>query len=836
MHDALEPQSNTPKKEKRKRLQGSCDSCRKRKSASCFCSMSVDSIAINFDHLYQPNVGDSAEMRDNRCTNCITSRIECTHVRGKACPVEISRTPYTNSPMTAQEYVAAILSTTTVYVPSHDPEVSHRILVVVAQYARILEEKVAVLQVQISAPTITSQNASMPTADSGDNLEATRTSGDAQNDAYNHVPMRDISTNLTTSNAENDRFHGLSSSVQLIKTAIHHMNGNTSYVVGVRRPEFWSTQPWEKLTIEVENYIFPEDDLLDALITIYFEQINPILGILHFPSFNQSISDGLHLRHSEFAALVLAVCSLASRHSDDPRVFMDDSSSTHSCGWKWFRQIRPFGSTFLPEPSLYRLQLVCLSAMYTNGISIPEESWMLAGLGLRLAHAAGAHHPDRYRNMEPLTAELHRRVFWVLVISDTLMSSFNGRPAITNPDEFEIKLPVSGDAEYWGIPNAVQSNGKPSLGAFTPVYLQLFLILARIQRAVTVDNVTERMNSSSLNAWLDTVPDHRKAQILDAIILLISELVRWDPHQQNQIFLDQSAALYSTYYHAQILMHRPFIPTPNEESLRNTHFPSLAICANAARACGHVLDVQARRGRGPLHYPALIVMKLSEITFHTHIGQVALFDSAVVLLFNVWAVSGGRKAQTPDHLSRATADAEKCVRVLRLYERRWRIAGRQCDIINAMLKHASDVQRRVKETTFTSLDVPDGIPDSSEESVFASSSSVAHQLLVSHDPIQEMDHLFALPLLTEELGRLPIYNSFHYEPTFQPDELYHQAQPHYEQGPVGSELFYGLDPALASMFSAGPAGVEDIEMPFEMPYHYGWHEWSTYFTNIDQAN
>ncbi|KAJ7214245.1 fungal-specific transcription factor domain-containing protein [Mycena haematopus] len=747
-------------------------------------------------------------MPGNRCTNCIASSTECTHARVK--PVEISRAPYTDSPKTAQEYVAAILSTSTVYVPSHDPNVSHQILVVVAQYARSLEEQVAALHAQ--SPRGSRKPPS--TDESADDSEPDGSSKDsALVDAYDHLPMRDTLTDLTISNSKKPaRFHGLSSSVELIKTALHHMNGNTSYIVGVRRPEFWSTQPWEKLTVKVASYVFPEDDLLDALVKIYFEQVNPILGILHFPSFNRSISDGLHWRDPEFGALVLAVCALASRHSEDTRVFVDGTVSAHSCGWKWFRQVRPFSSTFHPEPSLYRVQLLCLSAMYTSGISIPEESWMLVALGVRLAHSAGAHHRDRYRNMEPLTAELYRRVFWVLVIQDTLMSSFNGRPTITNPGEFDIDLPLAADDEYWGIPDAQQPTGKPSSGAFTPIYLRLFLILARIQRSVYPVNGQRCPEEviieldSSLNTWLDTVPEH----------------LRWDPHQQNQIFLDQSAVLYSTYYHAQILMHRPFIPAPSQQSLGNTHFPSLAICANAARACGHVLDVQARRGRGLLHYPALIV---------------ALSDSAVVLLFNVWAVFGGQRSRTLDHFTRATADAEKCVRVLRMYERRWRIAGRQCDIINAMLKHASDMQasRRSQETALASLNVPDDTLISTGESALDSSASATDQILASANPIEEMDQLFALPLFTEELGRLPIYDSFHYDPGFQLDELYHQPQ---SDVSFEHELFYGLDPALASMFSTGMAGGEDVQMSFDMHSGYGWQEWGTYLENVnaDEAN
>lgn len=37
--------------------------------------------------------------------------------------------------------------------------------------------------------------------------------------------------------------------------------------------------------------------------------------------------------------------------------------------------------------------------------------------------------------------------------------------------------------------------------------------------------------------------------------------MRWDPNRENSLFFDQSATLYSTYYHVQILIHRPFIPS-----------------------------------------------------------------------------------------------------------------------------------------------------------------------------------------------------------------------------------------------------------------------------------
>lgn len=72
---------------------------------------------------------------------------------------------------------------------------------------------------------------------------------------------------------------------------------------------------------------------------------------------------------------------------------------------------------------------------------------------------------------------------------------------------------------------------------------------------------------SSLNTWLDAVPDHLK----------------WNPARPASLFMRQSVFLYMAYCSLQIFIHRPFIPTPRVSS--SLSFPSLTICTNAARAC-----------------------------------------------------------------------------------------------------------------------------------------------------------------------------------------------------------------------------------------------------------
>jgi hypothetical protein len=104
---------------------------------------------------------------------------------------------------------------------------------------------------------------------------------------------------------------------------------------------------------------------------------------------------------------------------------------------------------------------------------------------------------------------------------------------------------------------------------------------------------------SALNKWIDSVPDHRTYSTnFGQVLTNFRRIVRWDPNRENQLFFDQSVSLYSSYYQLQILIHRPFIPSPRKPSPLS--FPSLAICTNAARSCSHVVDIQRQRSGFPL--------------------------------------------------------------------------------------------------------------------------------------------------------------------------------------------------------------------------------------------
>ena len=75
--------------------------------------------------------------------------------------------------------------------------------------------------------------------------------------------------------------------------------------------------------------------------------------------------------------------------------------------------------------------------------------------------------------------------------------------------------------------------------------------------------------------------------------------MRWDPEQENVLWLTQAASLNTLHYYTQFAVHRPFIAASRRESPLS--FPSVIICTNGARSSIQVLEVLAKRTGSPGH-------------------------------------------------------------------------------------------------------------------------------------------------------------------------------------------------------------------------------------------
>ncbi|KAJ7239770.1 fungal-specific transcription factor domain-containing protein [Mycena haematopus] len=753
--------------DRRRRLPGSCDLCRKKK-IRC----------------------DSSKMPQNKCSNCILLKTQCTHLYISKDSSSLFN--YKN----CREHVAAILSQTVAYVPSNDPAVLYQNLVDIAKYARNLEELLPVSSTNLVSAASPSDDDDETT----DDHEAEVSNDGVLVDVNIGDPLSRLVIGARSSRAEdNYRFFGKSSTMKFIKDALAY--AGEAYTFDAQRPEFWAPQPWQqpepKPNLPLQT--FPDDDLLQDLIDIYFLRIHPLFFLLHAPSFRASVANGEHLRDRHFGGVVLVVCALASRLSNDPRVLMtaDAPGPLHSAGWKWFQQVEPLRVAVSPRSPkfrwIYKLQLLCLSVLFLAGTINGRSCWTISCIALRVAQEMGAHRRSRYNMGSKAEGELLKRAFWILLGMDTILNSLFGTPAVTSSDDYDVELPTECDDDYWAEPHCLQQPANvPAQAVYMTSYLKLMLIYERVQRALygikrhkgrELTVVAEL--DSDLNKWVDSIPSH----------------LRWDPNHEG-IRLEQSASLYVAYYHVQMLIHRPFIPSPGESPSAGSTFPSLAICANSARSCGHVLEVQSRRCGDVLYQPQSIT---------------ALFDSALILLLNVW---GGRRARLlPSDISRAVTDIKKCVDVLHLYEKRYPLAGRKCDIITEILNRGSGNTPR-SSNPLLKRPIPKDMDNSNTEAP-NKRTNAAQQLEDLELSIKQTNHLFSLPLYTEELGLLPVYEPFDFQYNFGLDP--HQTQ----LSNSGSEMrFSSSEQAYTDLAQTEYVPPGDDLQQFDPVYSWNNSDWN----------
>ncbi|KAI0030613.1 fungal-specific transcription factor domain-containing protein, partial [Vararia minispora EC-137] len=436
-----------------------------------------------------------------------------------------------------------------------------------------------------------------------------------------------------------------------------------------RRPVYWALLPWENEMCDPRRrayaYTFPEPDLMNDLINIYFDHSNVVLPILHRPTFEQSFREGKHTIDGGFGGVVLMVCAIASRFSSDPRVILPGSDSRLSSGWAWFNQVHLTSNLIFSGAPLHDLQIACLCATYLLSGSAFHASWITVGLGIRLAQDFGAHRKTSYGSKPTVEDELYKRSFWVLVCMDRWISMSTGRPCAVQEEDFDLEMPIDCDDEYWTHPDPSQAfkqpPGKPSLVSNFISNLKLVKILGFALRTIYASGKAkshhkfagEEWESRSvadfdrvLNEWVDSVPYH----------------LRWDPAREDDAFFFQSAHLYTQFYDLQIAIHRRFI-SPQKETPHS--FSSLAICITAARSCCHIVDRVQRR------WPARPAPYL----------QRPFFNSAIILLLEMW---NARKSDMSVNLDTEAADLSSCMSYMQTMEDTWYAVGRVTDVLNVL--------------------------------------------------------------------------------------------------------------------------------------------------------
>ncbi|KAJ6540803.1 fungal-specific transcription factor domain-containing protein [Mycena vulgaris] len=442
-------------------------------------------------------------------------------------------------------------------------------------------------------------------------------------------------------------FQGKSSAAMLVKMAVSVKSSQTDrpQISYPSAPKPWKLKPWDRSTMTARIFLsFPDEDVLESLVSLYFSHVNLLIPLLHRPTFEQGITQQLHRHHTGFASTLLLVCAVGSLYLADISV---SKKEREALGWSCYNQVELCGHRLHQQATLYDLQAYCLAAEFLERTSNPRFCWSIVSFGLRIGEDIGAYRRKVRTPTITTEEELEKRAFWFLQLFDTQLCATLGRSVMYDPLHFDISLPSECDDEYWESSGpGCQPPNRPAtvafinclLGLYRTLHLTLRLFYSTT-RSHTVMGISDLRPivlklDSALDKWFSSIPQH----------------LSWDPARSDELFFHQSAALHCAFYYTRILIHRAFLPAVRPET--QTGISAVATCNEAARNCIQVADIQRRRR--PDH-PLLF-------------SQTVIFTSAMILILNMWHET---TTPGPEDANEALAYIHIAIDVLKCNQERW---------------------------------------------------------------------------------------------------------------------------------------------------------------------
>ncbi|WWC87490.1 uncharacterized protein L201_002380 [Kwoniella dendrophila CBS 6074] len=189
-------------------------------------------------------------------------------------------------------------------------------------------------------------------------------------------------------------------------------------------------------------------DLMDTLVRCYLSTSHLLWPFLHVPSFLADYANPQQWGEPGFTCFIVAVCTLSSRHVDDPRVRANsnDPSTAGKQYFELFKRLRDLPSA--DRPTLYSIQAAFLAAIYAFGLGNLSKAFALQAESITLCLDGGLHRSvDGYDHFDAVEKETRKRTFWSIYSWDKQSAALFGRPPIIHLRDCDVTEPLIVDDE-----------------------------------------------------------------------------------------------------------------------------------------------------------------------------------------------------------------------------------------------------------------------------------------------------------------------------------------------------------------------------------------------------
>lgn len=232
---------------------------------------------------------------------------------------------------------------------------------------------------------------------------------------------------------------------------------------------------------------------------VFVDRVNPLTKLVHVPSFQplvfEASTDHTKIPHNAQSLLyaIYMVSTVALTEVEAIQMLgmpKEDALKRFAAGLK----AALTRANFLEKYDMMTLQAMVLYLLAIHSRANRHETWILSGILIRMAQKLGLHRDGETLNFTPFEAEMRRRLWWQILMSDTKHAIASGFHAPMLTWSWDTRLPHNvNDADlYPNFPGAIQPRDGPTEMAF-------FLVLCELFRFV-VENRIHDLATLSLGA------------------------------------------------------------------------------------------------------------------------------------------------------------------------------------------------------------------------------------------------------------------------------------------------------------------------------------------------
>ncbi|ORY28987.1 fungal-specific transcription factor domain-domain-containing protein [Naematelia encephala] len=238
-------------------------------------------------------------------------------------------------------------------------------------------------------------------------------------------------------------------------------------------------------------------DLVDSLVQAYFTISHLLWPILHYPTFLAQYHDPAHRRSPSFVCLVMSLCCLSSRYTQDPRL--------PTLSPQLLALARVAVARLAAERSdVYLVQALFNMSVVQEGTLRPSLLWTYLSQALSMAIDLGLHRRvDEWSTFSAIDIEVRRRTMWALYCQNVKASCTFGRPPLLRLSDLDLDEPAAVDDVYISAEGGIGVQpDRPSVMAGFVAAIRLHMILERTIRRM---NRVRRENPATTDSFLHLI-------------------------------------------------------------------------------------------------------------------------------------------------------------------------------------------------------------------------------------------------------------------------------------------------------------------------------------------